>query len=254
MNDKSGSSETRPDSPDVSIVISVRDEEECVVKLIEEFDETLRDWEHSFEVVIADDGSTDRTVELLQELMSRYSFLRCLRMPIGQSKSAGMAVAAAAARGNWLVTFDGDLQNDPRDIPRLMEHAAPGVLVCGARRKRADTIRKKVGSKLANFVRRRIFHDDALDSGCGVKLMPRDAAPKIPWVRGVHRFLATVLKHQGYSIVNIYINDRRRTLGATKYTNWGRLKRTVPDLFGFRWWLSRRLDFEATEIEAVPPE
>ncbi|MCP4900714.1 MAG: glycosyltransferase family 2 protein, partial [bacterium] len=236
------------ETPDVSIVISVRNEEDCVAALVEEIDEALSSWDHSFEVVIADDGSTDRSVEYLEDLVGRFGILRCFKMPNGQSKSAGLAVAAAAARGRWLVTFDGDLQNDPRDIPALVKLAAPDTLVCGVRGKRADSLQKRLGSKLANAVRRSIFNDAAQDSGCGLKVMPREAVSLIPWVRGVHRFLPTVLKNQGYTIINVCVNDRPRTLGTTKYTNWGRLKRTVPDLFGFLWWMTRRLNLEAEEI------
>ena len=153
-----------------------------------------------------------------------------------------------AARGETIVTMDGDLQNDPRDIPAVVEAAGPMTLVCGARPKRADTVRKRVGSRIANKVRRAILADDAQDSGCGVKVFPREAGLLIPWIRGVHRFLASVLKARGYQIVNVPINDRERTLGQTKYGDWERVKRTIPDLFGIRWLLSRHVDLDSTEL------
>lgn len=235
-------------TPEVSIAIAVRNEEACVVQLLEEIDEVLSVWDHTFEVVIADDGSTDRTPILLQELKAQFPYLRCFRLPVGQSKSAGLAVAVLNSRGATIVTMDGDLQNDPRDIPTLVQHAGPKTLVCGARPKRADTIFKRSASKIANAIRRGILDDEALDSGCGVKVFPREAANDIPWIRGVHRFIAAVLKERGYRIVNVPINDRLRTMGMTKYGNWGRLKRTLPDLFGFRWLLSRKLNLDAKEM------
>ncbi len=230
---------------DVSIVIAVRDEEDCIEPLIKEIAEVLADWDKTFEVILIDDGSTDRTLELILQLKKTYSFIRCYSLPKPQSKTAGLLVGFKNARGQLIVTWDGDLQNDPRDLPTVVQAAGPGILVCGARPKRADTFLKRRASKIANYVRRRVLADDAVDSGCGVKVFPREAIECIPPIRGVHRFFASVLKVQGYRIVNVPINDRQRTLGETKYGNLDRLRRTLPDLFGFSWWIRRILDLNA---------
>lgn len=234
--------------PDLDIVIAVHNEEENIVPLVEEFHEVLKDWDREWVLLFVDDGSSDATRERLLEMRARFDNLRLYGLPVQQGKSAGLAAGFARATAPYLLTFDGDLQNDPRDIPELLKHAAPDVLVCGSRKERRDTASKRIGSRLANNIRRRFLDDDATDTGCGVKVFPLDSRRHIPWIRGVHRFFPSVLKKKGYRIVNVPINDRERKFGRTKYTNIGRLILTVQDLFGFWWYLRRSVRTENEEL------
>lgn len=230
------------------MVISVHNEEENILPLLEEIQTVLDGWGPVFEVLVIDDGSTDGTWCALESANERFGFLRCLRFPENRGKTTGLAVGFRQARGASIVTMDGDLQNDAADIPKMVEAGGAGILVCGERGRRADTIRKRLSSRIANTIRRTLLNDCATDSGCGFKVFPREAVVQIPWVCGVHRFFAAVLYSQGYRIVNVPINDRPRRFGHSKYGMWNRLKRTLPDLFGFLWLNRRRVDFSADEL------
>ncbi len=233
---------------DFTIVIPVHNEAENAGPLVEEIVEVLRDWNHTYTMVIVDDGSTDGTPGKLKELKQKYPALEAYALPVQQRKSAALAAGFHRARSPYVITFDGDLQNDPRDIPEVARHAAPKTLVCGVRRQRMDRATKRIGSRLANFVRRMLLDDVATDTGCGLKVFPIESRDVIPWIRGVHRFFPSVLKRHGYRILNIPVSDRPRTRGLTKYSNLGRLITTTQDLFGFWWLLRRQMDYDAEEI------
>lgn len=234
--------------PEVSIVIAVHNEEANVLPLLDEMAAVLADWDRRYEIVLIDDGSTDATRDRMREGRARHEVVRNFALSRQQGKSAALGAGFRAARGRLLVTFDGDMQNDPRDIPGVVAQAGPGVLVCGARRERMDRASKRIGSRWANAIRRRFLDDDATDTGCGVKVFPAESRSLIPWIEGVHRFFPSILKRCGYRIVNVPITDRPRERGVTKYTNLGRLIVTSQDLFGFWWYLRRHVDTRAEEL------
>ncbi len=247
MNDNP-STISATETPEVSIVISVYNEEENILPLLEEIDSVLDGWGPEFEVLVIDDGSTDGTRRALECANERFGFLRCLRFAENRGKTAGLAVGFREARGASIVTLDGDLQNDPADIPKMVAAGGADVLVCGERGRRADTLCKRLSSRVANTIRRTLLSDHATDSGCGFKVFPKESVAQIPWVCGVHRFFAAVLHSQGYTIVNVPINGRPRRFGHSKYGTWNRLKRTVPDLFGFFWLNRRRIDLNVEKL------
>ena len=150
-----------------------------------------------------------------------------------------------AARGETIVTIDSDLQNDPADIPRLLEEISRGAdLVCGYRAKRKDTLTKRLTSRIANFVRSRFTKDYVRDTGCTLKAMRRQCANALVPFKGMHRFIPALIRGAGYRLVEIPVNHRPRRFGQTKYGFGSRALRATIDMFGVRWLLSRRLNYK----------
>jgi len=159
-------------------------------------------------------------------------------------QSAAMLAGMRAARGEVVVLLDGDLQNDPRDIPKLLAGIKAGAdLVCGYRVRRQDTVVKKLTSRIANFVRSRFVGDGVRDTGCTLKAMRRECVSAIVPFKGVHRFIPALVKSAGFRIVEIPVNHRSRQYGQSKYGIGNRALRATQDMFGVRWLQSRRLDY-----------
>lgn len=224
-----------------SVVIPVLNEQDNVLPQAEELAEVLGAG-GEFEVLFVDDGSTDATVDRVNEAMARFPFIRLLRHPARAGKSAALITGARAARAPWVVTMDGDRQNDPRDVPRLLAEAAKDdriVLVAGMRRRRDDTLAKRVTSRLGNGIRRAMLHDACPDTACGLKLLRRDVLLALPYFDSLHRFFPALVQGRGLAYVNLAVNDRARVAGRSKYTNLGRAAVGLFDLFGVVWLLRR---------------
>ena len=199
-----------------------------------------------YEIVVVDDGSTDATRERLAELARTTPCLRVERHPRSRGQSFAIATGVHAARGAWIATLDGDGQNDPADIPKLVavrakEQAAGGgpLLIAGYRKKRRDTWLKRASSRVANAVRGRMLGDRTADTGCGLKLFERDAFLALPHFDHMHRFLPALFLRAGGRVVSVEVSHRPRARGASHYGMLDRLFVGVVDLFGV-WWLIRR--------------
>jgi dolichol-phosphate mannosyltransferase len=239
----------------VSVLIPAKNETHNLKPLIEEIRAALAD--EAYEIIVVDDGSTDATLHELQQIKnSGLSTLRilCHERSLGQSTS--LYHAALAARGQWLATLDGDGQNDPADIPGMLQLVRGGhgpvdvQLVAGHRVNRRDTASKRWASRFANGLRRRMLNDATPDTGCGLKLIERAAFLRLPYFDHMHRFLpALIQRHNGRMIVHP-VNHRPRTAGVSKYGNLDRALVGILDLFGV-WWLIKRtrLNTKAQEIE-----
>lgn len=239
----------------VSVLIPAKNESNNLKPLIEEICAALAD--EAYEIIVVDDGSTDATLHQLQQIKnSGLSTLRilCHERSLGQSTS--LYHAALAARGQWLATLDGDGQNDPADIPGMLQLVRGGhgpvdvQLVAGHRVNRRDTASKRWASRFANGLRRRMLNDATPDTGCGLKLIERAAFLRLPYFDHMHRFLpALIQRHNGRMIVHP-VNHRPRTAGVSKYGNLDRALVGILDLFGV-WWLIKRtrLNTKAQEIE-----
>ena len=226
-------------SPSVSVVVPVFNEEENVSLLQSELGAALAGIDH--ELVFVDDGSTDRSAEKIK----RGSNIRVLRFEKNTGQSAALYAGIKAARGKTIVMIDSDLQNDPADIPRLLDEIARGAdLVCGYRAKRKDTITKRVTSRIANFVRSRFTKDYVRDTGCTLKAMRSECADALVPFKGMHRFIPALIRGAGYRLVEIPVNHRPRRFGQTKYGFGSRALRATTDMFGVRWLLSRRLNYK----------
>lgn len=229
-------------TPQVSVVVPLFNEEENVSILQSELRSALAGIDH--EIILVDDGSTDRTAEKIE----RGPRTRVVRFERNEGQSAALYAGCKAARGAIVVMIDGDLQNDPADIPRLLAEIARGAdMVCGYRTKRKDTLQKRIVSRAANFVRSRYAKDGIRDTGCTLKAMRRECVEAFVPFKGMHRFMASLVKGAGYQIVEVPVNHRPRRFGQTKYGFGSRGLKTVRDLFGVRWLLDRHLHYKVRE-------
>ena len=229
-------------SPAVSVIIPVFNEEENVPILQAELRAALKAID--YELIFVDDGSADQTVERIEAAPN----LRVIRFEKNAGQSAAMYAGLQAARGAILVLIDGDLQNDPADIPKLVDEISRGAdLVCGYRALRRDTRVKRITSRIANAVRSRYTKDGVRDTGCTLKAMRRECVSALIPFKGMHRFIPALVKNAGYQLVEIPVNHRPRRFGQTKYGLGNRAVRATADMFGVRWLLSRRLKYKIQE-------
>jgi len=193
------------------------------------------------ETIFVDDGSVDRTVEQIETAPN----VRVIRFERNTGQSAAIYAGLQGAHGAIAVLIDGDLQNDPADIPRLLAEIARGAdLVCGYRVKRRDTALKRLTSWIANAVRSRFTKDGVRDTGCTLKAMRLECASALVSFKGMHRFIPALIKGAGYRLVEIPVNHRPRRFGQSKYSLGNRALRATIDMFGVRWLLARRLDYK----------
>jgi glycosyltransferase involved in cell wall biosynthesis len=226
---------------DLSVVVPVKDEAANVAPLAREIAAALAG-EKSHEIIFVDDGSADGTAEALLALKNEIPALRVLRHVRNLGQSRGIRTGVDAARGAVIVTLDGDGQNDPADIPKLLRtlEADPAIgLVSGVRTKRKDTASRRLASRLGNGFRNWMLKDGASDTGCGLKAVRRSAFPALPYYHHSHRFLIAVVPPHGWQVRFVPVNHRPRLAGRSKYTNLGRLLVSVNDLLGVRWLLTR---------------
>ncbi len=245
-----------PDAPPAySIVVAVRDEAENILPVIDEVVGAMDAVTPDYELVFVDDGSVDATPQRLLEVMRREPRLRVLRHERPWGKSSGVVTGVRAARAPWIIMLDGDGQNDPRDIPALLaalpaDPAASRVrLVCGRRLNRRDTWLKRVSSRTANAVRRRVLRDGTPDTGCGFKIVRRDVFMSMPQFHNMHRFLPALVQRAGWESVSVGVNDRARLSGRSKYGLHNRLWVGIRDMIGVAWLLRRPVCEAAAVVE-----
>lgn len=226
---------------DLSVVIPVYNEEDSIEPLLGEVISALKTC-GDYEVIYVDDASTDRTRERLRALRQTNPQLRVIRHLRNCGQSAALLTGIRAASANWVVTLDGDGQNDPMDIPKLIRarDSASNLpcqlwMVGGQRMRRADSWRRRFASRVANAVRRRILADDSADTGCGLKLLRRDALLDIPHFDHMHRFLPALLQRGGGAVITVPVAHRPRLHGRSKYGVLDRLWTGIVDLAGVMW-------------------
>lgn len=233
-------------SPEISVVVPAYNEEESLPLLVGEIRAALVG--RSFELIVVDDGSTDRTCEVARELAAAGSGLRVMRMSRNSGQSAALAAGWRAARGAVVVTLDSDLQNDPAEIPRLLAKLEEGWdVVSGVRQNRQDTWVRLMSSRIANGVRNWATRDQVSDVGCTLRAARREFLTDLPMFTGMHRFLPTLLKMQGARTTEIPVHHRARRFGVAKYGIGNRLFRAVADLLAVRWMQKRWIDFRRAE-------
>ena len=222
----------------LSIVVPMHNEVDNVRPLGEEVDRVFRE-RPPYELIIVDDCSRDGTAERVRELARTVPQVRLVRHAAQRGQSTALWNGISAARHPWVAVLDGDLQNDPADLPRLLEKARASDVVIGRRVVRRDTLARRLAGRVANAVRRAVLGDGASDTGCSLKVFPAEVFLALPRFDGMHRFLPALFRYQGLTISEFDVNHRERRAGRSKYTNLARLRRTVFDLFGV-WWLSKR--------------
>ncbi|MGZ5931382.1 MAG: glycosyltransferase family 2 protein [Rhizomicrobium sp.] len=238
----------------ISVVVPVKDEVENVAPLAREIAAAIAG-ETSAEIIFIDDGSSDGTADALKALKKEIPSLRVIQHARNLGQSRGILTGVRAARSEIIVTLDGDGQNDPADIPKLLavlrnDPDAENIgVVSGVRAKRRDSLSRRLASRIGNGIRARLLDDGATDTGCGLKAFRRDAFLALPYFDHIHRFIITLMMREGYGARFVEVNHRERVHGASKYTNFNRMLVSVNDLLGVRW-LQRRYrgKTEAKEI------
>ncbi|QBB72260.1 glycosyltransferase [Pseudolysobacter antarcticus] len=228
--------------PELSVVVPVHNERDNILPLLGEIAAALRGLT-DFEIIYVDDLSRDDTLAVLNAAKQQFPELRVLRHVSQSGQSTAVRNGVKAARGAWIATLDGDGQNDPADIPKLLQTrtvADPAVkLFAGWRVNRRDSAVKRFSSKFANGVRSRLLHDATPDTGCGIKLFERAVFLELPYFDHMHRYLPALVQRAGYQVQSVPVNHRPRTQGQSKYGIGNRLWVGINDLRGVGWLIKR---------------
>jgi len=231
--------------PDLSLVIPVYNERDNLRPLWDQIRAALAPAGRPFEVLLIDDGSTDGSSEAMDALASEHPEVRPIHFEKNAGQSAGFAAGFQLARGPIVVTLDADLQNDPADIPALvakLESSGAGAVV-GIRAGRQDSLVRKVSSKVGNWVRNTLTKDHVTDTGCSLKAYRKEAVVKIKMYRGMHRFLPTLIRTEGYEVLEMPVRHRERIHGASKYGIANRALSGLADVLAVRWMRSRTIHY-----------
>ena len=234
---------------DLSVVIPVYNEEENLPPLWEELRGVLDALGLSFEVVFVDDGSRDRSAEIIRGFRERDPRVRLVRLKANAGETAATDAGFKAAGGRWVVTMDADLQNDPHDIPAMLGHLEQWDAVTGWRvdRGEGDGIVRRASSRIANRVRNALSEETLQDSGCTFRAFRRECLRGLVLYRGFHRFIPTLLKMRGYRVLEVPVKNRPRRFGQSKYGVMNRVFVATADLLVVRWMKNRFLRYEVAE-------
>ena len=237
------------DRPELSVVFPVYNEEENLPILLEEVARALDGKGWKYEIVAVDDGSKDRSLQTLRDARAKYPMLRVLTFEKNSGQTAALDAGWRAARGTYVVSLDADLQNDPADIPKMMDELkkSGADMVIGVRVNRQDTWARQIQSRIGNGVRNWITRDHITDTGCSLKLVRREAIDRVRLFTGMHRFLPTLVRNEGYKVIETPVNHRPRKFGVSKYGAMNRAFRGLADCFAVRWMSDRNLRYKVRE-------
>ncbi len=229
--------------PKLSVVVPVHNERDNVTSLLLEIEAALNPLQIEWEALFVDDLSRDDTLAVLRGLRREHPRLRVLHHRRQSGQSTAVRTGVKAARGAWIATLDGDGQNDPADIPKLLAARDVGdaqvKLYAGWRVQRKDSGSKRWASKIANAIRSRLLRDETPDTGCGLKLFERAVFLDLPYFDHMHRYLPALVKRAGWQSISVPVNHRERTAGKSKYGNLGRAWVGLKDLRGVAWLIQR---------------
>ena len=235
------------DDLDLSLVIPVYNERENITPLLAEIERSLQGTGWRYEILMVDDGSVDGTGEALLALRRAHQVLRVIRFARNAGQTAAMDAGFHRARGTIVVTLDADLQNDPADIPKLVRAMEGWDAVVGVRVGRRDTLVRRVSSRVANYVRNRLSDETIEDTGCSLKAYRREALERLKLYNGLHRFLPTLLRMEGFRVRELPVGHRPRLHGRSKYGISNRLVPSFLDLLAVRWMKKRSLRYEVRD-------
>lgn len=227
-----------------SVVIPLKNEGENICELIDELEPVMNGLHSSWELICINDGSTDNTEDVLKDLTKTKSYLRTISFLKNYGQSSAFDAGFKAAQGEYVITLDGDRQNDPKDIVKLVSSIGDADLICGQRLNRKDSLSKKISSRIANFVRSRICQDGIQDTGCSLKMYRRSSLEKIKLYEGMHRFFPALFKIEGFKVKQIPVNHRERVKGKSNYHLLNRSLNTIADMFAVLWMRKRQLSYQ----------
>jgi len=239
------------ETPYISLVIPAYNEQENIPVLLQRVEKALMQIGRPFEVIIVDDGSTDRTPQLLEEGMLRHPWLRVLRMSRNSGQSAAFDAGFKAARGQLIATIDADLQNDPEEIPRLLPMLEGYDMITGWRKDRHDSAFRRWQTRMANRIRNWLSDETIQDSASSLKIYRRHCLEGIFLFTGAHRFMPTLVKMRGYTVLETPVKHSPRFAGTAKYGFRNRAWRAFVDLLAVRWMKKRYLRYQVQEVR--PP-
>lgn len=243
--------------PVLSIVVPCFNEQGNLVPLVTAIRDVMEPLSVAYEVVIADDCSTDRSWEILKTLGAANPKIRAVRLDRNCGQSAALWAGVQSAKGRFIATLDADLQNHPRELPRFLEAIRHCDCVCGSRvkdRARGDSRLKQFSSQIANGIRNRITRETVSDSACGYRIFRRECAERLKFFKGMHRFLPTLFRIEGFVVTEIPVSHHARLTGRSHYGVLNRLFITIYDLFAVRWMQKRMFRCEVKEQVNFPPD
>jgi dolichol-phosphate mannosyltransferase len=249
MTSSDGSPGSTPRSLDLSVVVPMYNEEESLPLLWSEIREALEPTGLRFEVIFVDDGSRDRSAEVVRGLRELDRRVRLVRLKTNAGETAATDAGFKSVRGRHVVVMDADLQNDPHDIPAMLRHLEQWDAVTGCRVNRAagDSWVRRISSRIANRVRNRLSQESVQDSGCTFRAFRRECLRDLVLYEGFHRFIPTLLKMRGFRVLEVPVNHRPRRFGRSKYGIGDRAVRGFVDLLAVRWMKDRLLRYEIAE-------
>lgn len=248
---------TAPSPPVLSIVVPCHNEEGSLIPLVNAIRETVRLLDLDFEIVIVDDFSTDKSWEILRSLGAEDPRVRGRRLAKNCGQSAALWAGIQAASGQFIATMDADLQNDPKDLPKFLEALKQHDCVCGSRaesRARGDGWIRRLSSKIANDVRNWFTRESVSDSACCYRVFRRECVSNLKFFKGMHRFLPTLIKMEGYRVTEIPVSHNARLNGKSHYGIRNRLFETSWDLFAIRWMQNRAFPYQVEERINFPTD
>jgi len=227
-----------------SVVIPVFNEVGSLKILQERLDRVMQGFPAGYEIIYVDDGSRDASLGVLKALKESFPAIRIISFKENRGQSAAFYAGFKAARGEWIITLDADGQNPPEEIIRLLEFYQQFDFVTGVRKKRSDSLRRKIASRVAKFFCRLVLGDLTQDVGCSLRIFRRKIVEAIPFFRNFHRFFTFLVKEAGFSVKEVPVAHHRRAAGKSKYSDWKRLKEGIVDLRGVAWLRKRLIKYE----------
>ncbi|MCM8763532.1 MAG: glycosyltransferase family 2 protein, partial [Candidatus Omnitrophica bacterium] len=228
----------------LSIIIPLYNEEKNIFPLYERLKAVLSFLGKEYEIIFIDDGSEDKSFEVLRELKSKDSCVKIIKFRRNYGQTSALDAGFRNARGETIISMDADLQNDPQDIPRLLEALKNSDVVCGWRKKRRDPFLKKIFSLIANFLRRFVLGDRILDIGCTLRAYRREALERVKLFNGLHRFLPLLIEYEGFKVAQIEVKHHFRFSGKSKYRFSKRLLKPFLDLWAVFWMKKNWIRYE----------
>jgi len=238
------------EKPHLSLVIPCYNEAGNLRKLLEAIRTAVEELQLSYEVIITDDCSRDESWEILKELATGDSSIRVQKLVVRSGKSAAAWAGMKISRGRYIVTLDADLQNDPKDLPKLLEPLKQFDCVCGSRvesRKHGDNFIRIGSSRIANWVRNKVSGDNISDAGCGYRAFKSECIADLKLFEGMHRFMGTLFKIEGFTVTEVPVSNHPRLAGQSKYGVWNRLFASFYDLLAVRWMKKRMFKYKIAE-------